>query len=132
MLIYFYKIYLRKDSIFLIARNSKEYQYQYQEYQYQFKIFGISERNTALKLKFYGDFGSPTLFEIVSFPDVITSMKNGKFLFYQQSSHRQDFPEEVLRIDVEKWQQNEDWNRSVINFSFNFTDETEVFWIFKV
>ena len=59
-------------------------------------------------------------------------MKNGKYLFYQQSFYRLDFPEEVLRIDVEKWQQNEDWNRSVINFSLNFTDETEVFWIFKV
>ena len=93
------------------------------------------EKNTALKVKFYGDFGSSThirVVELVSFPDVITSMKSGKYLFYKQSSHREDFPEEVLRIDLEKWQQNEDWNRSVVNFPLNFTDEIEIAWIFKV
>ena len=59
-------------------------------------------------------------------------MKNGKYLFYQQSFYRLDFPEEVLRIDIEEWEQNEDWNRSCIILPFNFTDETEFFWIFKV
>ena len=58
-------------------------------------------------------------------------MMNGKYLFYQQSFYRLDFPEEVLRIDVEEWEQNEDWNRSCI-ISFNLTDETDFLWIFKV
>merc|ERR1712227_107930 len=109
----------RNDSIFLITRN-KDLQ------KYQYKIFGISENNTALRLKFYGDFGSPTFIESrfnPSFPDVITPMKDGKYLFYQQSFYRLDFPEEVLRIDVEEWEKNEDWNRSCIILPFNFTDE---------
>ena len=59
-------------------------------------------------------------------------MKNGKYLFYQQATHRRDYSEDVLRINVEKWQQKEDWNRSVINFPLNITEETESFWIFKV
>ena len=63
-------------------------------------------------------------------------MKNGKYLFYKQSSHREDLPEEVLRIDLEKWQPNEDLNPSFIDFPFNFTGETDfvetVFWIFKI
>ena len=63
-------------------------------------------------------------------------MKNGKYLFYKQSSHQEDFPEEVLQIDLEKWQQNEDWNRSFIDFPLNSTNDNvfldTVFWIFKV
>ena len=63
-------------------------------------------------------------------------MKNGKYLFYKQSSHQDDFPKKFLQIDLEKWQQNEDWNRSFIDFPLNSTDENifldTVFWIFKV
>ena len=100
-----------------------------QKYEYQYKIFGISERNTALKLKFYENFGSPTFAESLSFPEVITPMNNGKYLFYQQSfiTNRWAFPEEFL---IEQWEKNEDWNRSSINFPFVLTGES--LWIFKV
>ena len=104
------------------------------EHQYKYKIFGISERNAALKLKFYGGFGSPNLYyqKSPTFPGIITPMKNGKYLFYQQSFFRWENSEKVLRIEVEEWEQNEDWNRSLINFPLNFTEETKVSWIFKV
>ena len=90
------------------------------------------ETKTALKIKFYGDFGSPTFAERLTFPQVITSMKNGKFLFYPQSFVRSDSQEKVLTIDVEEWQRNEDWTRSPVNFPVNFNDEREALWIFKV
>ena len=101
-------------------------------YKTQYKIFGMSETKTGLKLKSYGDFGSPTFAEKLTFPQVITSMKNGKYLFYPQSYIRSDSQEKVLTIDVEEWQENEDWTRSPVDFPVNFNDEREALWIFKV
>ena len=81
--------------------------------------------------------------ESLSFPDVLTPMKNGQYLFYPQSVITDQWaipdyiPEQVkgklkVRIDVEEWEKNEDWNRSCINLPFNFFDERESLLIFKV
>ena len=101
-------------------------------YEIQYKIFGMLETKTGLKLKSYGNFGSPTFAERLTFPQVLTSMKNEKYLFHPQLCLKSDSEEKVVTIDVEEWQQNEDWTRSPVNFPVTFNDEIEAIWIFKV
>ena len=64
------------------------------------------ESKTALKVKFYGDFGSSTHIDTVSFPDVITSMKNGKYLFYKQSLDDKKLVLNVISIDEKFFKNN--------------------------
>ena len=90
------------------------------------------ETNKALKLKSYGNFGTPTFAVMLNFPQFITPMKNGKYLLFPQYIIPPDHEKKVLNIVVEEWQLDEDWNRSSINFPLNFTEEKEAFWIFKV
>ena len=125
----------RYDSIFLIARidyggyDYGGYEYYYHDYQYE--IFGISETNSALQLKSNGVFLSQPFLVKLRFPQVITAMRNRKYLVYPQSIHKSDDQVKVLRIDVEEWHYNEGLTRSPINFPVNFTDEQETLWIFK-
>ena len=119
--------YFRYDSIFLIidGRNSNS--------ESRYKIFGISETNSAPQLKSYGNFGSLTSPVRFRFPQVITPMNNGKYLFYPQYI---DLPlryeEKVCKsFVVEEWHYNDGLIRSPINFPVNFTDEEWNLWIFK-
>ena len=102
---------------------------------YQYKIFEISDTNSALELISFGDFG-PSIVAELRFPQVIKSMKNGRFIFHPQSFSlslsEQNFPNtDISKIDVEEWQQNEDWTRSFLNFPVDFTDMGEI-WIFQI
>ena len=120
----------RYDSIFLISRiyysNSPLY-----ENGYLYKIFGISETNSALQLKSYGVFGSRTFPVEFRFPQVITSMKNGKFLFYPQSIDLRKY-KKLSKSFVEEWHYNEGLTRLPINFPVNFTGEEKTLWIYEI
>ena len=120
----------RNDSTFLISKMTLRTSWY--NYETRYKIFGISETKTVLKLKFFGEFGLPTFAERLTFPQVITRMKNGKYLFYPQSFIRSDSKEKILTIDVEEWEGDKDWTRSSVNFLVNFNAEREKLWIFKV
>ena len=102
------------------------------EHNFQYKIFGISETDETLKIKSYGDFGSPTSAEWLSFPQFITPMKNERYLLHPQSWKQRGHQEKFSKIAVEEWQHNEDWNRSPFSFPENFFDESFNLWIFKV
>ena len=90
------------------------------------------ETTAAAKIKSYGDFGSQPQNERTSFPQFITSMKNGKYLFYPQSFTLSDSSEKILLIDVEEWQLQNDWNWTANNFPGNFTGDRNNYWIFKI
>ena len=113
--------------------------YEYVEYgeygelsEYQYRIFGISETNSGVQLKSYGDFGSRTFPVKLGFPQVITPTKNGKFLFYPQSIDSGNYKEKVSKpFAIEEWHHDEDLTRSSIIFPVNFTNENFDLWILK-
>ena len=105
------------------------------EHEYQYKIFELLDTNSALKLKSFGNFGPVTVAELL-FPQIIKSIENGKFLFYpfeiSLSLYQDNLAKnDTAKIDVEEWEQNEDWTRSSLNFPFNFT-EMGYTWIFQI
>ena len=100
--------------------------------EYQDKIFGISETNSGVELKYYGGFWTRTFPVNFRFPQVITSMKNGEFLFYPEFIDLGNNEEKVLKsFAIEKWHYNESLTRSSIIFPVNLTDKNGNLWIFK-
>lgn len=63
-----------------------------------------------------------------NFPQTITPMKNGKFLFHPQNFYQG----ESLFVEVEGLQNNQRFNFSFIDFPLNISDEVTEFFIFKV
>ena len=100
--------------------------------EYQDKIFGISETNSGVELKYYGGFWTRNFPVNFRFPQVITSMKNGEFLFYPEFIDLGNNEEKVLKsFAIEKWHYNESLTRSSITFPVNLTDKNGNLWIFK-
>ena len=64
----------------------------------------------------------------MNFPQTITPMQNGKFLFHQQNFYQ----EEGLFVEVEELESNQGYNFSFIDFPLNISDEVREYFIFQV
>ena len=78
-------------------------------------------------MKSLGGLG-PSLKNFQAFPQVITTLKNGKLIFYPKWIRSE--PNSTIRKDELK--KNLGLNWSSINFPFNISDEVDELWIFKV
>ena len=69
----------------------------------------------------------------MNFPQTITPMQNGKFLFHQQDVYRGLFGSmEGLFVEVEELENNQGYNFSFIDFPLNISDEVTKYFIFQV
>ena len=129
LLICYQKLIFRDDKLFWISVDKSWFRSDF----HPTKIFEILERNGTTEIKSFGNFGSfMQIFQF--FPQVLTPMQNGKFIFYPQFVGS-NISEPISFIEVDEGRISQNSNDSVwsfINFPFDLSNETEQLWIFKL
>ena len=66
------------------------------------------------------------------FPDIITPMKNGKFIFFSEKTWRYDFNYSTYEFFdlIEIWEMNDTLSQSVMVLPLNLTHDFDYLWIF--
>ena len=100
---------------------------------WQSEIFEILNINGGLNLKSFEDFGVSMKID-QTFPNVITSRGNGKFILRPEKVTTNvflDIEERLFFIEVEELE-NGSFNWSSINFPLNISDEVLECWILQI
>ena len=98
----------------------------------RYKIFERVEKNDTNEWNYFGYFGDKE-YEM-SFPTVIQPIENGKFILFPQETKpvKSGFVISVSSLNLEVWERNRTFIRSLLEFPIDFPNYFENLWVLQM